>query len=124
MRKDGNDDTSGFAFQEEFAAQKPQPETEKQSSAEVLDFRSKPAEEYLDRRVDLETLTYPLTRFAGVKQTIPNAELVCTGWRELVAEIAPSPAPVIAEKQHVRYYIAGTLKQAEFIGKTRERALK
>jgi len=98
--------------------------TEAPHEAEVLDFRPKPVEEYLDRNVDLETLQIPLTRFPGVKRTIPDAELVCEGWRELIAEIAPSPAPAIAEKKYVPYYIAGTLKEAEFVGKTREQALK
>src|SRR5262249_36874157 len=133
IRKDDNDNTLGFAFRDEFAAQnsvekkpqtaaKPEPEANtkpEQTTGEILDFRPKPAEEFLDRSVDLETLRIPLTRFPGVKRTIPDAELVCRSWQELIAEIAPDPAPVIAEKKHVPYYIAGTLKDAEFVGKTR-----
>src|SRR5215467_16270503 len=97
-RKDDDDkNMSGFAFRDEFAAQnlvekkpqtiaKPEPEANtkpEQTSGEILDFRPKPAEEFLDRSVDLETLRIPLTRFPAVNRTIPDAELVCDGWQGL-----------------------------------------
>ena len=35
------------------------------------------------------------------------------GWTEFIAEVAPEDAPLIGQKKHVPYYIAGTLKDAE-----------
>ena len=52
-------------------------------------------------------------RFPGVKRVIPEWELVLNGWTEFIAEVAPEAAPLIGQKKHVPYYIAGTLKDAE-----------
>ena len=60
-----------------------------QHSAEILDFQPKPAHEYFDPTVNLETLPIPLVRFPGFKKTIPDKELVCKGWQEFIAEVAP-----------------------------------
>jgi hypothetical protein len=88
-------------------------------------------EAYLDRTVDISTLLIPLTRLPGKLRTRPDQEFICKGFAAFVAEIAPVPAPVIApvpapviaDKDHVPYYMALTLKAAEFINKTREKAL-
>jgi hypothetical protein len=49
---------------------------------------------------------------------------LCSGRSAFTEEIAPDPAPVIDRKEDVPYYIAGTLREAEFVGKTRERAIE
>jgi hypothetical protein len=84
-----------------------------------------PAEQYLDPNVDPERLTFPLTRFPGLKRVEPDLEAVCDGWSEFIAEVAPDPAPVIERKEQVPYYIGGTLKEAELINaRLREQRLK
>jgi hypothetical protein len=98
-----------------------------QHSAEILDFQPKPAHEYLDPTVNLETLPIPLVRFPGFKKTIPDKELVCKGWQEFIAEVAPeltgvAPNQMIWRKENVPYFIAGTLIEAEFVAKTLEQA--
>jgi putative DNA primase/helicase len=79
---------------------------------------------YLNPHVDLKTLSIPLIKFPGLKHAEPEREFICTGLSELVAEIAPDPTPMIWYKHSVPYYIAGTLKAAELVGKTRERAVR
>ena len=50
---------------------------------------------------------------------------VCIGRAALLQEIAPESAPVVERKDQVRYYIAGTLKEAELKNqRLRERRLK
>jgi hypothetical protein len=98
-------------------------------SAEILGFQPKTAHEYFDPTVDLETLPIPLVRFPGFKQTTPDKEMVCRGWQELIVEVAPeltgtAPDQMIYRKENVPYFIAGTLIEAELIGKTLEQALK
>ena len=79
--------------------------------------RSTRIEKYLNHTVDLEELPIPLVRFPGLKQTIPDKEVICNGWTEAISEIAPSDlAAVVPEKKDVPYYIGGTLKDAEFVG--------
>src|SRR5215831_5283987 len=97
------------------------PEPEQERDNVVLPFSAK---NYLNARVDLKTLSIPLIKFSGLKHTEPEQEFICTGLPELVAEIAPDPTPMIWYKKSVPYYIAGTLKAAEFVGQTRERALR
>ena len=80
-------------------------------------------EQYLDPTVNIETLPLPLTWFPGPKQPLPERELTCAGWSAFIEEIAADPAPVVKRKENVRYYIAGTLQEAEFVGKTRESAI-
>lgn len=81
-----------------------------------------PRAHYLDTSIDLETLPIPVARFPGSERPLLEREMICRGLSAFIKEIAPHPAPVIALKRDVPYYIAGTLKVAEFVGKTRERA--
>ena len=83
-----------------------------------------PSAQYLDHGVDLESLSIPYARFPGTKMVLPDREAVCSGWSEFVNEVAPDPAPVIERKEHVPYYIAGSLREAELINaKLREQRL-
>jgi predicted P-loop ATPase len=67
--------------------------------------------EYLDRSVDLEAFSIPLAVFPTQYRVLPQ-ELVCDGWSEFIADIAPADAPIIKEKGDVPYVITGTLKEA------------
>jgi hypothetical protein len=69
-------------------------------------------------------LALPLLRFPGSREGEPEEEKICKGWSGFIAEIAPNPAPVIQQKEQVPYHIAGTLKEAEFVHKTREWAIR
>jgi hypothetical protein len=80
--------------------------------------------QYLDRTVDLEKIQIPLARFPGSRQPLLDRELICSGLKAFIEETAPDPAPVIERKENVPYYIAGTLREAEFVGKTREQAFE
>jgi hypothetical protein len=91
---------------------KPQPPSPTPAKVIALRPHAEPSE-YLDARVNLETLPLPLTRFPGTKMVLPDHEAVITGWTAFAEEIAPDPAPVIERKDQVPYYIAGTLKEAE-----------
>jgi hypothetical protein len=99
-----------------------------QQSAEIIPhpatWRQLPTEQYLDHTVDIENVPIPLTRFRGIKMVRPNLETVCKGWAELINEVASSPAPTVARKDRVPYYIGCSLKEAEFVGETREKALE
>jgi hypothetical protein len=72
---------------------------------------------YLAPAVDVTTLPVPLVKFSGMKRVVPTGEWTCTGVQELADKIAPTPAPVIARKDEVPYYICGTLKDAELANK-------
>jgi hypothetical protein len=75
--------------------------------------------------VDIEALPIPIVRFPGLLAVVPEQETVCIGLTALLQEIAPEPAPVVERKDRVRYYIAGTLKEAELKNqRLRERRLK
>ena len=81
--------------------------------------------QYLDQSVDIEALRIPMARFPGLMGVVPEQEIVCLGRTALLQEIAPDPAPVVARKDRVPYYIAGTLKEAELKNqRLRERRLK
>jgi hypothetical protein len=84
-----------------------------------------PTAQYLDQSLDIEALPIPMARFPGLMGVVPQQETVCLGRTELLQEIAPDPAPVVARKDQVPYYIAGRLKEAELKNrKLRERRLK
>jgi hypothetical protein len=84
-----------------------------------------PTAQYLDRSVDIEALPIPIVRFPRLIGVVPEQESVCIGRTALLKEIAPEPAPVVERKDQVRYYIAGTLKEAELKNqKLREKRLK
>ena len=83
-----------------------------------------PIEKYLDRTTDTEALRISLVRFPALNKTIPDHEFVCSGWLEAVNKLAPDPAPVIKLKEHVPYFMACTLREADFVGKTLEKAEK
>ena len=83
-----------------------------------------PNSRYLDQNIDLELLPIPIVRFPGTKMVLPDHEAVCLGWSEFLEEVAPEPAPIFQRKDRVPYYIAGTLKEAEFVNRTREKRLK
>jgi hypothetical protein len=84
-----------------------------------------PTAQYLDQSVDIEALLIPIVRFPGLMGVVPEHETVCIGRTALLKEIAPEPAPVVERKDRVRYYIAGTLKEAELKNqRLRERRLK
>ncbi len=84
-----------------------------------------PTAQYLDQSVDIEAIPIPIARFPGLMGIVPEQETVCLGRTALLKEIAPEPAPVVERKDRVRYYIAGTLKEAELKNQTlRERRLK
>jgi Primase C terminal 2 (PriCT-2) len=84
-----------------------------------------PTAQYLDRSVDIEALPIPIVRFPRLVGVVPEQESVCIGRTALLKEIAPEPAPVVERKDQVRYYIAGTLKEAELKNqKLREKRLK
>jgi hypothetical protein len=130
-----NDGSKPGVFQELFERQsdKPKPSgsaepvetsdpVKLEGPASVHQFPST-MEIFLDRTVDINTLPLPLTRLPGKLRTRPDQELIYEGFAAFVAEIAPPMAPVIADKNYVPYYMAMLLKAAEFIGKTREKAL-
>jgi hypothetical protein len=68
---------------------------------------------YLAPAVDVGTLPIPLVKFPAMKRVEPEQEWTCVGLQALADEIAPTPAPVIARKDQVPYYIGGCLKDAE-----------
>jgi hypothetical protein len=72
---------------------------------------------YLAPAVDVKTLPIPLVKFPGVKRVVPEREWPCVGLQALADEIAPTPAPAIARKEQVPYYIGGALKDAELTNK-------
>lgn len=83
------------------------------------------AAQYLDQSVDIEALAIPIVRFPGLMGVVPEHETILVGWTSLLQEISPEPAPVVERKDQVRYYIAGTLKEAELKNqKLRERRLQ
>ena len=88
----------------------PKAEAKSESSGSVLEL---PKNKFIDPNVDAETLQLPLVRFPSLLQVVPEREMLCAGWTAFCKEIAPDPAPVIAQKKHVPYLIAGTLKEAE-----------
>jgi hypothetical protein len=67
-------------------------------------------EQYLDRSIDLVTLSIPLLMFPKLTRVIPQSETICTGWSAFIDAVAPTPAPVVQEKKDVPYVIAGTQK--------------
>ena len=84
-----------------------------------------PTTQYLDQSLDIEAISIPIARFPGLRGVVPEQETVCVGWTALLQEIAPDPAPVVARKDRVPYYIAGRLKEAELKNrKLRELRLK
>jgi predicted P-loop ATPase len=82
------------------------------------------AEQYLDRSVDLETLSIPLVQFPGLYKVLPTHEITLGGWSVFLANVAPTPAPIIKEKSDVPYIIAGTLQEAELSKKAQEQFLR
>src|SRR3954452_17559035 len=74
-------------------------------------------ERYLAPAVDVRTLPIPLVKFSAMKRVKPEREWTCVGLQALADEIAPTPAPVIARKDQVPYYIGGSLKDAELTNK-------
>ena len=80
---------------------------------------------YLDRSVDLTTLSMPFARFPSLTRVLPDREIVCIGLPALIDEIAPEPAPIFPQKHRVPYYVACVLQEAELINKKlREERLK
>jgi hypothetical protein len=66
-----------------------------------------PFAQYLDLKLNLQSLQIPYARFPGTKMVLPDREAVCAGWSDFITEVAPDPAPVIESKGRVPYYIAG-----------------
>ena len=89
-----------------------QPVAPQQHIPPAVEQQASENEQYLDRSIDLETLSIPLVLFPGLNRVIPQSETDYVGWSAFVDAVAPMPAPVVQEKKDVPYVIAGTLQEA------------
>jgi hypothetical protein len=111
---------SDNARQQEQGKQSPDPAV-RQKEAAVVETRLDRAlsgneqaanARYLDRSVDLTTLSMPFARFPSLTRVLPDREIVCIGLPALINEIAPEPAPIFPQKHRVPYYVACVLQEA------------
>ncbi|GAB1393243.1 hypothetical protein MASR1M60_14060 [Rhodocyclaceae bacterium] len=66
-----------------------------------------------------------LTMFAGFYNTLTDEAIINETWPVIVANIAPSVGlAVIEQKEFGVYFVPCLLREAEFVGKTLERAMK
>ena len=73
---------------------------------------------------DLSEWDGSITLFGGFKNTTPTSELNNAKWLELSKLIAPSNPLILEDKTQGTYLVPCELKIAEFVGKTREFAIK
>lgn len=65
-----------------------------------------------------------LTTFGGFTGTTPKQEIENAKWSELSDLLAPSKPIVIADKKQGQYVVPCMLKSAEFVGNTRDAAIR
>lgn len=68
---------------------------------------------------------FSITTFNGYFDTIPAYGLTKATWAEIVANVAPADEPILAKcKENAPYFVPCALRDAPYIGKTLEKAIR
>jgi len=74
--------------------------------------------------VRVNEVTVSVTLFKGKLSTLPFKELIGASFGELMEQVVPEQPQLNTDKDRLTYFVGCALKEAELVGKTREKAIK